>query len=164
MRTWKKDSGTALYRRGIYVHWQRQYLHPAFLAFDAPSREECTAERARSNTPLQSLVLLNDPVFVEAARVFAERVLRSEQETDDGRLTWAFQQTLSRKPRAAETELLLRLLKQHREHYRSEIEEAKKLISTGDTAVATDLDFGEWAAWTSVTRTLLNLHETITRN
>ena len=75
-REWQNSSGEDLYRRGLYTHWQRQYLHPSLLAFDAPSREECTADRNRSNTPLQSLVLLNDPSYVEAARAFAEKILR----------------------------------------------------------------------------------------
>ncbi len=75
-REWQNSVGDDLYRRGLYTHWQRQYLHPSMLAFDAPSREECTADRPRSNTPLQSLVLLNDPTYVEAARVFAELIVR----------------------------------------------------------------------------------------
>ena len=70
-REWQNGTGEELYRRGLYTHWQRQYLHPSLSAFDAPSREECTADRPRSNTPLQSLVLLNDPSYVEAARAFA---------------------------------------------------------------------------------------------
>ncbi|MFY8057556.1 MAG: DUF1553 domain-containing protein, partial [Planctomycetaceae bacterium] len=81
-REWQNGSGQELYRRGLYTHWQRQYLHPSLLAFDAPSREECTADRNRSNTPLQSLVLLNDPTYVEAARAFAERILREGGSTD----------------------------------------------------------------------------------
>ena len=74
-RTYQQHNDERQWRRGLYVHWQRQYLHPMLKAFDAPSREECTAKRPRSNTPLASLVLLNDPTFVEAARKFAERVL-----------------------------------------------------------------------------------------
>ena len=74
-REWQNGSGAQLYRRSLYTHWQRQYLHPAMLAFDAPGREECTADRPRSNTPLQSLVLMNDPEFVEAARAFGEQIL-----------------------------------------------------------------------------------------
>ena len=74
-REWKKDSGENQYRRGLYTYWQRSFLHPSFLAFDAPPREECTVERPRSNTPQQALVLLNDPTYVEAARVFAQRII-----------------------------------------------------------------------------------------
>src|SRR5262249_26979879 len=74
VREWQNDSGESLYRRGLYTYWCRTFLHPSLLAFDAPSREECTVERARSNTPQQALVLLNDPSYVEAARVLAERI------------------------------------------------------------------------------------------
>ena len=77
VREYEADHGEDLYRRGLYTYWCRTFLHPSLLAFDAPSREECTAERARSNTPLQALVLLNDPTYVEAARVFAEHMLRT---------------------------------------------------------------------------------------
>src|SRR5205085_7708620 len=75
-REWSTDEGDALYSRGLYTPWQRTFLHPSLLAFDAPTREECTASRVVSNTPMQALVLLNDPIFVEAARVFGERIVR----------------------------------------------------------------------------------------
>ena len=163
-RTWKADQGEDLYRRGLYVHWQRQYLHPSLLAFDAPSREECTADRPRSNTPLQSLVLLNDPIFVEAARVFAEGVLNRGGTDDAARLDWAFDHGLNRKPSAQETKILLTLLNRHREDYRSNLEAAQQLNSIGEYPPHTELDAAELAAWTNVCRTLLNLHETITRN
>ena len=74
VREYESDHGESQYRRGLYTYWCRTFLHPSLLAFDAPTREECTVERPRSNTPLQALVLLNDPTYVEAARVFAERV------------------------------------------------------------------------------------------
>ena len=87
VRTWDASTGADQYRRGLYTWWQRSFLHPSMLAFDAPTREECTAERVRSNIPQQALVLLNDPTYVEAARVFAARILaRPESE----RLAWAF--------------------------------------------------------------------------
>src|SRR6185436_16252293 len=101
-REWQNDSGENLYRRGLYTHWQRQYLHPSLLAFDAPSREECTADRVRSNTPLQSLVLLNAPEFVEAARIFAERALTDGGKTTDERIDFAFKLALSRPAKPAE--------------------------------------------------------------
>ncbi|HEY2840330.1 MAG TPA: PSD1 and planctomycete cytochrome C domain-containing protein, partial [Pirellulales bacterium] len=89
VREYEADHGENLYRRGLYTYWCRTFLHPSLLAFDAPSREECTAERARSNTPLQALALLNDVTYVEAARVFAEHVMRSAGKTFDERLDWA---------------------------------------------------------------------------
>ena len=100
-REWENGSGAELYRRSLYTHWQRQYLHPAMLAFDAPGREECTADRPRSNTPLQSLVLMNDPEFIEAARAFGEQILEHGGTTTAQRLAWAFRRALSRPPRDA---------------------------------------------------------------
>ena len=97
-RRYKADSGKALWRRGLYVHWQRQFLHPMMRAFDAPRREECTAKRPRSNTPLASLVLLNDPTFVEAAHAFAKRILSEGGTKVDKRLQYAFHRAVSRKP------------------------------------------------------------------
>lgn len=161
-REWQNDSGEGLYRRGLYTHWQRQYLHPSLLVFDAPSREECTADRPRSNTPLQSLALLNDPTYVEAARVFAEKILR--QEGDDAKkLEFAVRRTLSRPITEPESKILLALLEAQRNEYTAKPETAKEVLTNGAYAAPSDLDQIQLAAWTSVTRALLNLHETITR-
>jgi len=116
-REWQNGAGSELYRRGLYTHWQRQYLHPSLLAFDAPSREECTADRNRSNTPLQSLVLLNDPTYVEAARGFAERILREGGATEAERISFAFRKAVSRDASADEAEVLTELLQKHRTEY-----------------------------------------------
>src|SRR6185436_7657826 len=119
-RFWKETAGNGVYRRGLYTHWQRQYLHPMLSAFDAPSREECAAERPRSNTPMQALVLLNDPTFVEAARVLAEGALRDGGDSTSGRVDWLFRTILSREPEAAEREALAGLLERHLASYRSD--------------------------------------------
>ena len=111
-RRYKADSGPALWRRGLYMHWQRQFLHPMLRAFDAPRREECTAKRSRSNTPLASLVLLNDPTFVEAANAFAKRIRGEGGPDPDARLRYAFHQTVSRKPDDLELATLRDFLKQ----------------------------------------------------
>ncbi len=163
-RQWHNDSGTKLYRRGLYTHWQRTFLHPSLLAFDAPTREECTVERARSNIPQQALVLLNDPTYVEAARVFAERILREGGSTLDQRLAWAYRCALSRLPKDKERKILTDLFAKHCEEYRANRTSAQALLSTGEHQVAKDLDIVDLAAWTSVARVILNLHETITRN
>ncbi len=163
-RQYKHDTGANQYRRGLYTHWQRQFLHPAMKAFDAPPREECTAERPRSNTPLAALVLLNDPSFVEAARVFAEKTIRGGGESTHERLDWMFKQSLSRTPNDEERAVIERLLQSHLKQYREQTAEAKKLISIGLWPVPNDLDVVELAAWTSIARTIFNLHETITRN
>ncbi|HEV8293461.1 MAG TPA: DUF1553 domain-containing protein, partial [Tepidisphaeraceae bacterium] len=163
-RTWEQEHGENIYRRGLYTWWQRSFLHPSLLAFDAPSREECTAERARSNTPQQALTLLNDPTYVEAARVFAEHIVREGGTTAADRLRWAFVRTLSRNPSAQELSVLQNLFEKHQKEFAADKASAQKLISSGEAPVAKDVDSAELAAWTSVSRALLNLHETITRN
>jgi hypothetical protein len=163
-REWRNDTGENLYRRGLYTHWQRQYLHPALLAFDAPTREECTADRVRSNTPLQSLVLLNAPEFVEAARVFAEDVLANGGATTDERIDFAFRKALSRVAKPTERETLTELLTKHREQFANDPKAAKELLTTGARPANAKLDAAELAAWTNVTRAVLNLHACVTRN
>ena len=163
-REWQNGTGNELYRRSLYTHWQRQYLHPAMLAFDAPGREECTADRPRSNTPLQSLVLMNDPEFVEAARTFAELSLIKGGKTTDERLNWAFRRAVSRWPADAERTVLVRLLDAHAAEYAKDKEAVDRLLAIGAHPVASGVDRSALAAWTSVCRTLLNLHEAITRN
>ncbi|MFL5342522.1 MAG: PSD1 and planctomycete cytochrome C domain-containing protein [Gemmataceae bacterium] len=163
VREWQKDSDSRQYRRGLYTYWCRSFLHPALLAFDAPTREECTVERPRSSTPLQALVLLNDPNFVEAARVLAEKALRAGQ-TDDERFAWLYHRALSRSPKPAEAKILAELLAKHRAEFAADKAAATKLIAVGDWPHPKDVDAAELAAWTSLCRVVLNLHETITRN
>ncbi|MFP6675531.1 MAG: DUF1549 and DUF1553 domain-containing protein, partial [Pirellulaceae bacterium] len=163
-RTYKQDSGPDQYRRGIYTHWQRQFLHPAMKAFDAPSREECTAERPRSNTPLAALVLLNDPTFIESARVFATTAIKDGGDEPPQRLVWMFRKALSRQPNAKESAVLQGLLVSSLARYRESPAEAEKLVSIGQSPVPDGLDKVELAAWTLVARVLFNMHEIITRN
>lgn len=163
-RRYAQHSDARQYRRGVYVHWQRQFLHPMMKAFDAPSREECTAERPESNTPTQALVLLNDPTFVESARTFAARILREGGESDGSRLGYAFKMATSRDPNLNETTLLASLLKKHRAHFTAHPDDAKKVQAAGLAPTPQVIDPIDLAAWTSVARTLLNLNETITRN
>ena len=162
-REWQDDTGDSLYRRGLYTHWQRQYLHPTLLAFDAPSREECTADRVRSNTPLQSLVLLNAPEFVEAARVFAEDILKTGGATTDTRLDYAFRKALSRPAKPAERDALTEMLAKHLADFIKAPASAKELLSVGARKPDATLNPNELAAWTNLTRTLLNLHASVTR-
>jgi uncharacterized protein DUF1553/uncharacterized protein DUF1549/cytochrome c len=164
VREWQKDSGEQEYRRGLYTYWCRTFLHPAFLAFDAPTREECTVDRPRSSTPLQALVLLNDPNFVEAARVFAQKTIKDGGASDADRLTWAYRRALSRNPKPEEAAILTDLLTHHRDEFAKNVDGAKKLLAIGDSALPKDVTPAELAAWTSVARVILNLHETITRN
>jgi hypothetical protein len=164
VRDWYHDKNENQYRRGLYTYWQRTFVHPSLLAFDASTREECVVERPRSNTPQQALVLLNDPTYVEAARVFAERVLKSAAKDVDGRIDFAFREALQRSPSAQEKKILADLLQQHMTHYTANPKAAEALLKVGERAAAKDLSPVDVAAWTAVTRAILNLHETITRN
>jgi hypothetical protein len=163
-REWENDRGEDQYRRGLYTYWQRTFLHPSLAAFDASSREECTADRPRSNTPQQALVLLNDPTYVEAARALAGRILQHGGDNASQRLQFAFAQVLQRPPRPEETTVLAGLLEKHQREFAADKSSAEKLLTVGDLKSPADLDPAELAAWTSVCRVLLNLHETITRN
>jgi len=133
------------------------------VAFDAPSREECTAERAASNTPQQALVLLNDPIYGEAARVFAERIVREGGGDVDARIQWAIEQALYRKPSRKELNLLRELYKSHLKEFRRDPEAARAAIDVGEWPAPRDVDSAELAAWTSIARVIFNLTEVITR-
>lgn len=162
-RRYKYDSDDRQWQRGVFVHWQRQFLHPMLKALDAPSREECTARRPRSNTPLAALVLLNDPSFVEAARVFAARIMTEAGESFDERLDLAFRYAVSRLPDNRERAVLNAFLEAAQTKYSADTAAAKQLVSSG-LAPAADLDLTQHAAWTSVARAILNLSETMSRN
>jgi hypothetical protein len=163
-REYVADVGVSQFRRGVYTHWQRQFLHPAMKSFDAPSREECTCERPRSNTPIGALVLLNDPSYVEAARNLAARAWTVTRDGDEqSMLQNMFQLALSRSPSEQEAQVLQQLYQAHREHYRTTPAEADELTSIGLSPRSPDIPVQELAAWTSVARTIMNLHEFITR-
>ena len=145
------------------MHWQRTFLHPMLANFDAPGREECTANRAVSNTPQQALTLLNDPSFVEAARGFAEKLLTAKSSSDKSRIALAYQEMLGRAPRAKEASSLAKFLADQRAHYKANTDEAKKLLKVGQRTAAAGIDEIELAAWTQVCRVIVNLHESVTR-
>ncbi len=163
-REWEADTGENQWRRGLYTWWQRSYLQPSLLAFDAPSREECTAERTRSNIPQQALALLNDPTYVEAARVFAARIVKEGGADTAGRIAWAYRQALGRAPRADELRVTMALFGKHLALYANDAAAAEQLVKAGLAPVTKDVNVSELAAWTSVARVILNLHETITRS
>jgi hypothetical protein len=160
-RDYYPDKDERQYRRGIYTHWQRTFLHPMLANFDAPSREECVANRIVSNTPQQALTLLNDPTFVESARVLAAHAL-TEVRTDDQRLDWLFERSLARAPREKERQSLKAFIASQREQYADDAEGANKLLRVGLAPVPKGRKFSELAVWTQVCRVVLNLHETIT--
>ncbi len=163
-RQYVPDTGDSQYRRGLYTWWQRSFLHPSMLAFDAPSREECTAERGRSNIPQQALVLLNDPTYVEASRAFAARILSECQGSTSERISWAWRQALQRAPRTEELQTMEQLLAMHLGVYGKNPEAAAARLKVGLSPAPESLDKVELAAWTHIARVLLNLHEMITRS
>jgi hypothetical protein len=163
-RDYTASAGEEQFRRAVYTHWQRQFLHPFLLAFDAPSREECTALRPISSTPTAALVLLNDPSFVEAARALAAKILEKAPADDDKRIHWAWQQVLGRDASPAESKVLAKLLAKHRKEYTTDTKAAEAILTVGISPRPKNIDAAELAAWTSVSRVLLNLNETITRN
>ena len=152
------------WRRGIYMHWQRTFLHPALKAFDAPTREECVAERNISNTPQAALTLLNDPSFIEAARSFAIRIMTEGGINDRARITHAFKTLLCRAPGEKELAVLTTLLGKHLSQFHAEPQSVSRFLAIGMAPIPKELDRTELAAWISVTRSLLNLNEAITRN
>jgi hypothetical protein len=131
--------------------------------FDAPSREDATCTRTVANTPQQALTLLNDPTFVEAARVWATHLLAAPARTDADRLDAAYVRALARPPHPKEKTELLHFLGEARTAYRARPDDAKKLLTIGYTPAPSGADAIETAAWTTVCRVLLNLHETVTR-
>ncbi len=162
-REYEPSTGQDLYRRGVYTHWQRTYLHPSLLAFDAPTREECTAERTISNSPQQALTLMNDPIFVEAARVFAERILAEGGDTTAARIRWAWNEALSRAPRPEEAQILADLYEKHLAQFAGDPASAASFLKVGEKPAPEGLDPVQLAAWSSVSRTILNTHEMIYR-
>jgi len=163
-RDYSESNGRDLYRRGVYVHWQRSFLHPSLATFDAPSREECTVNRTNSNTPLQALVMLNDPIFVEAARAFAQQALTEGGSNKKKRINWAFERAIGRPPTSKERKVLAELYSAGDKSFKAAPDASRALINVGESPVAANANARELAAMTTVTRAILNLHETITRN
>ena len=163
-REWDDSTGEDQYRRAIYTWWQRTFPQPSLAAFDAPSREECVGERTRANVPQQALALLNDPTYVEAARVFAQRIVREGGATFESRLGWAYERAVGRAPRDEEARILRELFRKHAAQYRADPRAAGSLVHAGLAPVATGVDVVELAGWTSVARAILNLPEVITRS
>jgi len=161
--TFVQDKGDKLFRRSMYTFWKRTLPPPSMATFDAPDRETCQVRRARTNTPLQALVLMNDVQYVEAARKFAERVMMLGGSTSDQRVTFAFQSVLNRQPAETERQSLSNLYEEYLSQFRSDPEAATKLLAAGESPRNNQLDPVEQAAWTMVTHLLLNLSETVTR-
>jgi hypothetical protein len=162
-REYSASHGDDLYRRGVYTMWQRTFLHPSLLNFDAPMREECTVNRATSNTPLQALDLMNDPIYVEAARVFASHALANGGTRFDTQLVWMFDRALNRTPSDEERKVLGDLYAANMKRFKANPAGAREFVAVGEAETPTKIETVHLAAMTMVTRVLLNLHELITR-
>jgi hypothetical protein len=147
----------------MYTFWKRTSPPPQMQAFDAPDRETCTVNRDRTNTPLQALVLMNDPTYVEASRVLAERILAEARATVSERVALGFRLATARMPSEKEAAVLVQLYESQRARYSAQPEEALRLLGAGEFPRNEKLDVVELAAWTNVANTILNMDETITR-
>jgi hypothetical protein len=157
------DKGDNLYRRSMYTFWKRTCPPPALMSFDAPNREVCVARRAVTNTPLQALVLLNDPTYIEAARHLAQRMLTEGGGTPEGTLAFGFRSATARAPSAAEQRILAKVREQALVRFRADRAAAQKLLAVGESPRDKTLDEIDLAAWTTVASVILNLDETISR-
>ena len=162
-QTYVQDHGADLYRRTMYTFWKRTCPPATLATLDAPDRETCTVRRSRTNTPLQALVLMNDPTYIEAARKFAERILHEGGDTASDRLSFAFQNVTSRPPTAAELAVLTRVLERQLKAFQADPEAVKKLLATGESPADESLNAAELAAWTMVGSAILNTDEALTK-
>ena len=162
-RNYKHDSGESLYRRSMYTLWKRAAPPASMDVFNAPSREICTSRRERTNTPLQALVTLNDPQFVEAARRLAERTLGEGGDSDAARADFIARRILARPLRDEEQSVVTSSLASLLDYYRQHADDAKKLIETGDSKPNDKLDVATLAGWTMLANQLMNLDEVLNK-
>ena len=161
--TYEVGKGSDLYRRSLYTYWKRSVPHPAMLAFDAPFRETCSVRRSRTNTPLQALNLMNDPTYVEAARLIGQRVLREASSEISDRVRHAYQLVLCRQPTADELQIVSATFERARDDFVRDDGGAQQLLSLGEAPINTSFPSAELAAMTTVATTLLNLDEAVTK-
>lgn len=156
---WQPSSGADRYRRGLYTTWRRSNPYPSMTTFDAPNREVCTIRRSRTNTPLQALVTLNDPVYVEAAQALARRIVAEGGQTPAECVRYAVQVCLARPPQDTEQERLLAFYEEALAQFRADADAARKMATDPLGPLPPDADSAELAAWTAVSNVLLNLDE-----
>jgi hypothetical protein len=159
---WETSQGADRYRRAVYTQWRRSNPYPSMATFDAPNREVCVLKRDRTNTPLQALVTMNDPAFMEAAQGLARRVLLQESaasKSDAEKLAAMFQWVLSRAPQEREQTTLGQLIQSTREKFAKDAEQATKLATDPIGPIPAGADVTELATWTLVANILLNLDE-----
>jgi Protein of unknown function (DUF1553) len=162
-QVYKQDHGRDLYRRSMYTFWKRTSPPPSLVTFDAPDRETCTVRRPRTNTPLQALVLLNDPTYVEASRKLAERMMTEGGTTAEDRIAFAFRLATARRPTTAESDVLRAMFEEQLAVYRKDLKAARKILNVGESRRDEGLDTAELAAWSVIASVILNLDETVTR-
>lgn len=163
-QSYVQDHGENLYRRGMYIFWKRTVPPVSLQTFDAPEREFCIVRRSVTNTPLQALVLMNDPTYVEAARKFAERILTEPPADARSRIRFAYQSALSRPATEKESALLEDVLRPQIVRFNKDQAAAAKLLGVGESPRNERLNMPELAAWTTIASMILNLDETITKN
>jgi mono/diheme cytochrome c family protein len=163
MDEWPVSEGPDLYRRGLYTFWRRVCTYPTFATFDAPSREVCVARRPRTNTPLQALAALNDPTLLEAARVFAQRILTEGGPDDAARVEFAFRTCLGRTPTKEEAKRLLAYVRQQQSSFSRDAKSAAELVNVGSADRSASLDERKLAAWMMLANVLFNLDEALTK-
>jgi hypothetical protein len=159
---WATSAGDDRYRRGIYTTWRRSNPYPSMSAFDAPNREVCTLRRVRTNTPLQALVTLNDPVYIEAAQALARNMFKAA-DSNAGRIEFGLKAALCRPIQAGEIEVLQKLHDKALEIFKSQPEAAKKMATEPLGALPEGMDVTEMAAWSVVANAILNLDEFLMR-
>ena len=162
-QTYTPGSGADLYRRSLYTFWKRTVPPASLATFDAPDREECRTRRARTNTPLQALVLMNDPTYVEASRHLAQRMILKAGGDAGRRIEWAFRRALGRAPSREEVDVLASMAREQEAVYRKTPGDARDLIAVGESKRDPQLDPVELAAWTTIAGTILNLDEMVTK-
>jgi mono/diheme cytochrome c family protein len=162
-QVYKQSHGDDLYRRSMYWFWKRTAPPTSLTTFDAPDREKCTARRSLTNTPLQALVLMNDPTFVEAARVIAEKTIEEAGSDTGRRVDWAFRRVMGRRPDARELEVLKALAGKQISRYAGDPAAAGKLAAVGERKPDPKVPVAELAAWTNVVTVMLNTDEAITK-
>jgi hypothetical protein len=162
-RDYKRDSGDRLYRRSMYTFWKRAAPPASMEIFNAPNRETCAVRRERTNTPLQALVTLNDPQFVEAARYLAQRALAEGGDKVESRLDFMAKRLLSRSFTAEERTVIDRMLGELLAHFKSQPAEAKKLLDVGEMKAAAAMEPATLAAWTMLANSLMNLDEVLNK-
>ncbi len=159
----KADTGDRVYRRSVYTFWKRTAPPPQMRTLDAPSREACTVRRERTNTPLQALLLMNDPQFIESARHLAQRAMKEGGDSPRSRVAHAFRIVTLREPSEEDAADMLAAYRDHLAEYRQSPKDAESLIAIGESKPDPELDPVELAAWTLVANLILNLDEVVTK-